>query len=344
MTGRAALSGSVWESTMPANLSPEYFAAEKQYRSASSPAEKLAALQEMLRAIPKHKGTEKMQADLKRRISRLRKDQARKGGPRKTGGIYVRKSGEGQVVLLGPPNSGKSQLLASLTNAEPEIADYPYTTRMPMPGMMLCENVQIQLVDLPPLAEGYIESWLPQIIRVADMALLVLSARNDDILSQYEESLKVLETHKVKLYGHEEPDDLPKGVEPLLTVLVANKMDLPNAEVNLSIFEEFYGDQFDIVRVSCSDEESLDRLRWTVFDKLELVRVYTKTPGKKPDLTSPFVLHRGDTLQDLAGSIHKDIAERMTTARVWGSGKFDGQLVNRDYELVDGDVIEIHAG
>ena len=327
---------------MPANLSPEYFAAEKRYKSAASPDEKLAALQDMLRSIPKHKGTEKMQADIKRRISRLRKEQARKGGPKKSGGIYVKKSGEGQVVLVGPPNSGKSELLANLTNAEPEIADYPFTTRMPKPGMMLCENVQIQLVDLPPVAEGYVESWLPQIVRIADMALLVLSARNDDILSQYDDTLKVLREHKVHLFGHEEPDDLPTGVEPLLTIVVANKMDLPNAEDNLAIFEEFYGDQFDIVRVSSLDDESLDRLRWKVFDKLELVRVYTKVPGKQPDRSSPFVLHRGDTLEDLARSIHNEIADHMTTAKVWGSGKFDGQLVNRDYPLVDEDIIEIH--
>jgi ribosome-interacting GTPase 1 len=329
---------------MPANLTPEYLTAEKQFKAAVSPVEKLVALQEMLRAIPKHKGTEKMQADIKRRISRLRKEQAHKGGPRKSGGIYVKKSGEGQVVLVGPPNSGKSEILARLTNAEPKIADYPFTTRMPTPGMMLYENVQIQLVDLPPIAEGYIESWLPQIIRVADAALLVLSARNDDILSQFEDTIGILEQHKIKLFGREEPDELPIGVEPLKTLIVANKMDLPNASDNLEIFKEFFGDDFPILPVSVGDEANLNGLRRAVYDMLGLLRVYTKAPGKQPDREHPFVLHHGDTLYDLAESIHRDIAETLKTARIWGSGKFDGQLVNKDYELVDEDIIEIHAG
>ena len=329
---------------MPANLTPEFFAAEKQFKSATSSAEKMAALQEMLRSIPKHKGTEKMQADIKRRISRMRKEQARKGGPRKSGGIYVKKCGEGQVVLVGPPNSGKSELLACLTNAEPQVADYPFTTRLPLPGMMLYENVQIQLIDLPPVAKGYIESWLPQIVRVADAALLVLSARNDDILSQYEETLRILKEHKVVLFGHDEPENLAVGVEPLKAIIVANKMDLPNAEDNLEIFKEFYGDLFEIQKVSSVDEDSLDRLKRSVFEMLSLLRVYTKAPGKAPDKENPFVLHRGDTLFDLAEAIHKDIAGSLKTAKVWGSGKFDGQLVNKDYELVDEDIVEIHSG
>jgi ribosome-interacting GTPase 1 len=329
---------------MPANLSPEYLEAEHRFKRASTNEEKLEALQDMLRTIPKHKGTEKMQADIKRRISRLRKEAQRKGGPRKSGGIYIKRSGEGQVVLVGPPNSGKSNLLRCLTNAEPEVADYPFTTRMPTPGMMLYENVQIQLVDLPPLAQGYIESWLPQIVRVADAALLILSARNDDILSQYEDTLRVLEERKIRLYGHEEPQNLPVGVEPLPAIIAANKMDLPNARENLDIFKEFFGDRFDIVPVSCNDEESLKRLRRALFDKLELLRVYTKSPGKQPDKQHPFVMHRGDTLSDLARAIHKQMAERLQTARVWGAGKFDGQLVTKDYELHDEDVVEIHAG
>ncbi|HUX06563.1 MAG TPA: GTPase [Acidobacteriota bacterium] len=329
---------------MPANLTPEYYAAEKQFKSATSPAEKMAALQEMLRSIPKHKGTEKMQADIKRRISRMRKEQARKGGPRKSSGIYVKKCGEGQVVLVGPPNAGKSELLERLSNANPKVADYPFTTRMPLPGMMQFENVQIQLVDLPPIAEGYIESWLPQIIRVADAALMVLSARNDDILSQYEDTLRILKNHKIMLYGFDEPEDLAVGIEPLLTMIVANKMDLPNAAENLEIFKEFYGDQFEILTVSTNDEESLNSLKRSVFDALQLLRIYTKTPGKEPDKEHPFVLHRGDTLHDLAEAIHKDIAGKLKTAKVWGSGKFDGQLVNKDYELVDEDIVEIHSG
>jgi ribosome-interacting GTPase 1 len=302
------------------------------------------ALQEMLRTIPKHKGTEKMQADIKRRISRTRKEMARKSGPKKSSGIYIKKSGEGQVVLVGPPNSGKSEIVNKLTNAEPEVGDYPYTTRLPTPGMMNYENVQIQLVDLPPISEGYIESWLPQLIRVADAAMLVFSMHNDDILFQYDDVLEILERYKIKLYGHEEPEDLPRGIMPLQGILIANKMDTPHAKDFLEIFKEFHGGEFEVLEISTRDEKSLNSLRRRLFDLLELVRVYSKEPGKQHSTERPFVFRRGDTLHELAQAIHSDFTERLKTAKVWGAGKFDGQFINKDYVLQDEDIIELHIG
>lgn len=330
---------------MAANLSPEYQAAEKKYKAASTAQEKLEALQEMLRTIPKHKGTEKMQGDLKRKISQMRKEaQKTGGGAARSSGITVKKSGEGQVVLVGPPNSGKSTLVDVLTAAEPEVADYPFTTRLPTPGMLEFEDIQIQLVDLPPIADTYIESWLPQIIRVADAVLLVMSAKNDDILSHYETVNKILEEHKIMLCGKELPDekDIPKGFAALPTIMLANKMDAPEASDNLEIFRELFSPPFEIMEMVATDEVQASQLGRKLFDFLDLVRVYAKEPGKKPSMDRPFVFKKGDNLFDLAYFIHSDFAENLKQAKVWGAGKFDGQLINKDYTLEDKDIIEIH--
>ena len=329
---------------MPANLTPEFQAAEKMFKSATTPQEKVDALQEMLRAIPKHKGTEKMQGDIKKRLSQMRKEAQKKGGAARSTGIYVKKSGEGQVVLIGPPNSGKSQLVVNITHAEPEVADYPYTTRMPTPGMMNYEDVQIQLVDLPPIADGYLESWLPQIIRIADAALLVLSCHNDDILTYYEDTLRILEEHKIILCGQEPPpeEERQRGMAYIPTVMIANKMDTEGAQDILDIFRELFGTPFDTLETNILEEESLDRIRFKLFDFMQLVRVYAKEPGKPASMERPFVFRRGANLFDMAYSIHSDFAENLKSAKVWGAGKFDGQLINRDYILEDKDVIEIH--
>lgn len=329
---------------MAANLSPEYQAAEKKYKSSTDPKDKLEALQEMLRTIPKHKGTEKMQADLKSRISKMRKESSKAGGASKSSGISIERSGEGQVVLIGPPNSGKSTIVTQLTHATPEVADYPYTTRLPTPGVMYHEDVPLQVVDLPPISEGYIESWLPQIIRVCDAAALVLSFKNDDILSQYEELMGILEEYKLMLCGKELPDeeDIPRGFMPIPTVMIANKMDTPGARDNLEIFKEFFGTPFEILEMDSTDEESVKQLPTKMFEFMDLVRVYAKEPQKPAKLDRPFVFQKGDTLYDMAFSIHSDIAENLKVAKVWGSGKFDGQMINKDYVLQDKDIIEIH--
>ena len=137
-------------------------------------AAKIAALEKMLATLPKHKGTEKIQADLRRRLSQARKDSLKKGAGHAAPFYFVEREGAGQVALVGPANSGKSSLLRALTHARPEVADYPFTTRLPMPGMMTYENVQIQLVDLPPLAAEFMEPWLPQVLRNANASVLVL--------------------------------------------------------------------------------------------------------------------------------------------------------------------------
>jgi len=325
---------------MPANLTPQYLEAERRFKSVKTTEDKVEALEEMLATIPRHKGTEKMQADLKRRLSKLRAEQARR--PASRAGIMhrVEREGAGQVALVGPPNSGKSLLVRRFTHAMPEVADYPFTTRAPLPGMMPFEDVQVQLVDLPPVHPDFPESWLYQIIRNADAALLVVDLSDPDLLEDLETTLGQVANAKVQL-SREDPPNAPGWLRKR-TLLVANKIDAPGAQEDLEILRELYGARFPLARVSAETGEGLEPLRQAVFEMLELIRVYTKAPGKKLERTAPYVLKRGSRLIDLAAHVHQDFLTQLKYARVWGHGKFEGQMVNRDHLLEDKDVVELH--
>jgi len=328
---------------MPANLPPQYLEAEKRFREARTPQEKIEALKQMLALIPKHKGTEKLQAEIKRKIARFKNELQKKSKHEKRGFFYsVEKEGAGQVVVIGPPNVGKSQLVATLTRALPQIADYPFTTRIPQPGMMPYENVQIQLVDLPPIAPDYTENWVFGIIRTADAALLLVDLGSEEVLDQIETTLEQLKNRKIYLVT-----ELPSNLsDPSMAykraLLVGNKLDLPGAPECLEVLKELYGQKFPVLGISAKEGQYLDELKERVFRMLKIVRVYSKPPGKEADRSRPFVFKEGSNLLDFAEAIHQDFAERLKYARVWGPEKFDGQRVNRDYILMDGDVIELH--
>ncbi len=312
---------------MPANLTPDYLAAEREFKSAQTQAEKIAALERMLAAIPKHKGTEKLQADLKRKLSQARKESSRKGAAHSTPFYLVEKEGAGQVALVGPPNAGKSQLVAALTHARPEVADYPFTTRLPLPGMMTFENVQIQLVDLPPVAPEFLEPWWPQVVRRADAAVLVVGLDSPAVLDEIEFVLRTLEQ------GRMAPPRL----------IAANKLDLPGAAGSFTALEDLYRDQFPCVAISAATGQNLDRFARAVFDLLGIVRVYTKAPGKKADLAAPFLLRRGQTVLDAARLVHKDFAEHLKFARLFRpEGGQDGLAVERTHVVEDEDILEFH--
>ena len=325
---------------MPANLTPDYRAAEQKWKEAATRQDKLAALEEMLATIPKHKGTEKMQADIKRRIAKTRNEvqQRRKGAVRQKPFYQMDKEGAGQVVLVGAPNSGKSSLLRALSRAQPEVADYPFTTRTPLPGMVPFENVQIQLVDLPPLTVDLSEGWLYGIIRGADAVLLVVDLGDEDVLSQTQTVLDLLATAKIPLRA---PGTVPTSGKP--AIFVGLKVDVGGPPERLATFEEFFGSRLPVLPVSTVTGENLEALRRRLFDLLEIIRVYSKPPGRKADLTAPFVLKRGATVLDAAEAIHKDFVERLKYARLWGRDEFSGQMVSRDHVLEDSDVIELHA-
>jgi len=321
---------------VPANLNPEYFEAEEKFKSAETSDEKLVALQEMLRVIPKHKGTEKMQADLKRRLARLRKEcqKQKSSGVQRRPFYFIEREGAGRVVLCGPPNGGKSTLLSSLTHAEAEVAGYPFTTRVPQPGMMAYEDIQIQLVDTPPIAQEMLEGWQLAMIEQADLSVLLFGLDDASLLEQTEFVLSVFEQRGIELRPKEETKVLVCG----------NKVDSPGCEENFTVWKELFEDVFTPFPMSAVSSPYLEKFRHLIFDSLGIVRVYTRTPGasQKKDET-PYVLKQGTTVVHAAKAIHKDLAEGLKFARIWGKGKYDGQMVERDYILQDGDLLEVHT-
>jgi len=317
---------------MPANLTPQYMEAERRFKQATSIPEKIAALEEMMATIPKHKGTEKLQAELKKKMSALRKDaehQKKSGGRRDF--FVVEREGARQLALVGAPNSGKSQLLRSLTNATPEVAEYPYTTRTPIPGMMKFENVRLQLVDLPPISPEYTESWVAQVVRNADAVLWIVDLSDDDVLDRLEETRKWLASAHV-------------DVASMKTLMVGNKKDAPGAAERAAIVREVYGGEFPMTELSgaASSPEEVEAFKRVVYDFLDVVRVYTKAPGKKPDFEDPYVVPRGSTVLDVAEKVHRDFVEKLKYARIWGTGKADGIMVPRDFVIGESDVLELH--
>jgi uncharacterized protein len=329
---------------MPANLTPQYHDADKRFRQAKTIAEKISALEDMLSLIPKHKGTEKMQADLKRRLSKAREEAQKKGKTGARGATYhVPREGAGQVVLVGPPNSGKSTLLAMLTNATPEVGDYPFTTRKPLPGMMDFENVKIQLVDLPPIAPEWTEGWVYALIRNADLVLVLVDLASDDVFEQVDQVRSQLATHKIRLRRQANDETSDGGDITKHALLVGNKEDVEEAKERGAFLAELYSADFSIMTISAASDSQLETLRRALYDGLGVLRVYTKSPGKKPQHDAPFVLKQGSTILDVAEAVHKDIAASLKFARVWGAETFDGQRVTREYVVQDGDVIELHG-
>ncbi len=328
---------------MPANLPPAYYEAEKRFRTARTNQEKIEILEEMLAIMPKHKGTDHLKADLRRKIARLSQAQGKKGGPQRAS-MLVEKEGAAQVVVAGPPNTGKSQLVASVTKASPAVADYPFTTQIATPGMMEFENIKIQLVDTPPLAAGAVPYWLPVLLRRAD-ALLLMVDLSDSPLDQLVDTTLQLEEMRIRP-GRPGPEEAAPGVTWKKAMVLANKLDMVGpagaADSVLQALAAEHGGRLPVLAISARRGTGLEELRRAVFDLLEIIRVYTKSPGQKPDLEDPIVLPRGATLADAAEDVHKDFRAKLKFARLWGSGKHDGIMVKRDHVLEDGDIIELH--
>ena len=346
---------------MPANLSPEYYEAEKEYKAAKTKEEKIVGLEKMLAGIPKHKGTEKMQADIKRRISQLKKIVDSKKS--KKGISYrVHPEGAGQIILLGSPNSGKSQLLATLTNAEPKIGEYPFTTVTPYPGMMDFMGVQIQLVDMPPMTPEHTENFVIDNLRGSDGVVVVADGGAPDPLEGIEFITDYLKKTKIVLESpgrvgtcaHQDSEEKENGghmcpsyknedsgVMHKPALIAYNKYDLVEARDTFSVFKELYQGDLPIFEISALQEKTLENLRKNIFMMLNVIRVYSKAPHKEPDMDSPFTVPVGSTLIEFAEHVHKELAENLKFGRIWGSSKFDGQQVKRDYILQDEDIVEL---
>lgn len=330
---------------MPTNLPPHYHKAEDRFKAAREPEEKIAHLREMMAIMPHHKGTDKIRAELNRKLSALQAqiEQAKKGGKGKGHNPYFLPHGDSpQVLLIGAPNAGKSSLLAALTAAEPEIGDYPFTTVLPQPGVMRWEDVAIELVDTPPVQGRPLESWVLDQARAADLILLLADLAAPDCCEMVETIDAGFEERGLRLVDRVDTSDPLRAQNERATLLVATKADHPDAPVNLDFLTELIGGRWPRVLVSVTENRGLDNFAHTVFTALQLARVYTKIPGKPLAKDSPYLLPLGSTVIDVAAKVHREFVERFSSARLWGSGKFDGQTVDRAHPVADGDILEFH--
>ena len=338
---------------MPTNVTADYKKAEDDFRKARDPHERLECLREMMRTIPKHKGTEHLQADIKSRIKQLTEELSapKKGGRRSGPSHVIRPEGAGQLCLAGPPNAGKSSLHAQLTGSRTEIGPYPFTTHLPIPGMHAYEDIHFQLVDLPPISADFMEPWLVATMQPTDGILLVIDVNDPECVDHVPALMERLAEKKIFL--HEQWPGLPGGetnpVEisdpfrlDLPTLLVANKCDLDPDPAEVEVLEELLGLNFPTLTVSAETGEGLDALGRFLFRALEIVRVYTKSPGKPADKDKPFTVRRGETVMDVAKLVHRDIAEGLKFARMWGKNVYDGQQAGPEHLVEDGDIIELH--
>ncbi len=326
---------------MPANLPPQYFDAEKNFRSAKNPAEKITALEEMLAIMPKHKGTDHLRGELRRRIAKLTQVSEKKLATQRAT-MVIEKEGAAQVAVIGMPNSGKSQIVSSITNASPTVAEYPFATHTATPGMMEFENIQIQLIDTPPLASQPVDFWLPPMLRRADTLLVVVDL-SDAPLTQIETIASQLESMRIGIGEKKAEDEPGRVLTRKKALIIGNKIDLDNASENYATLHNKYKQQFPFIAISAREGVGLEELKLKIYQMLDIIRVYTKAPGEKPDFTDPIILDRGSTLEDAAASVHKDFRAKLKYARLWGSGKHDGIMVKRDHILQDGDIIELHV-
>ncbi|MFC2021689.1 GTPase [Chloroflexota bacterium] len=326
---------------MPANLPPQYFEAEKNFRLAKTTPEKIAALEEMLAIMPKHKGTDHLRAELRRRMAKLTQASDKKAATQRAS-MVIQKEGAAQVAVIGLPNAGKSQLVSSVTNASPTVAEYPFTTHTATPGMMEFENIQIQLIDTPPLVAHSTESWLPPTLMRAD-ALLVVVDLNDDPLTQIEAITTNLGSMRIGITDRKAEDEPDATLRHKKALIIGNKIDLDDAGQKYTALQNQYQDQLPVIAISAKKGIGLEELKLRIYQMLDIIRVYTKTPSQQPDFNDPLILERESTLEDAATEVHKDFRAKLKYARVWGSGKHDGVMVKRDHVLQDGDIIELHA-
>ncbi|HWL92182.1 MAG TPA: GTPase [Phycisphaerae bacterium] len=343
---------------MAINATPQYKKAEDRYRAASQGPERVAALEEMLRLVPKHKASEKLQQQIKQKLKTARDElqRAPKSGGQTHDIFNVPSQGAGQVVLLGAPNVGKSSIIGALTNAKVEIAEFPFSTHAAVPGMAHHEDVPIQLVDMPPMMEGQAQGGMLHALRRADVILIVVDLAAIELIDQFEQAVNLLKAQRmqagsvVSIADAEEDDIEKRDLDALETavmakrvLVVANKIDVSGAKDNFDTFKEMVGSDLKMRPVSAKSGEGLKEMLADLFELLDVVRVYAKKPGKPADKEAPFILPVGSTVQDMAEHIHHELAAKLKTARIWGGTVHDGQQVTGGHVLTDQNVVELHV-
>jgi ribosome-interacting GTPase 1 len=330
---------------MAVNLTPQYLEAEAEYKRAQTAEERLECLKRMWALVPKHKASEKLQAELKTKLSAAREEvEHERKHPKKAGVSHkIPRQGAGQVVLVGGPNGGKSRLLTRLTRATPEVAAYPFTTREPHAGMMEWEDARVQLIDTPPITADYLEGYLSSMVRSADACLLVVDLGDDDGPLAAESVIERLAGVKTILSGQLPTENPDPSIHHAKTMLGANKLDLPDAADRLEMVRELFGPRFPIQALDAESGHGLEDLRTAIYRLLNVIRVYSKKPGKPADMAAPFTCPAGSTLLQMAELVHRDFADKLKSARIWGTGVYDGQTVTRDHVLHDKDIVELHV-
>jgi ribosome-interacting GTPase 1 len=325
---------------VPANLTPEYFKAEKWYRSAVTNEEKILALEQMLAVMPKHKGTDHLKADLRRKLSKLKDVSTQKKAGKHVDIFYVPRGGSGQIVLLGTPNSGKSSIVAALTNAKVNVADFPFATGGPVPGMMKFEDIQIQLVDMPPITADYIAPGQVGTYRNCDLIAIIIDL-SGDAAEQFGVCMDFLESRNLLIDSETPASDAQGNALAKEAFCICTKSDIAKAGAFESL-KKLSKHPFEFVEISTETGAGLEKLSGTFFSLLKIIRIYAKPPGKPADMTEPFTLPAGSTVMDLATAIHRQLAEKLKYARIWGTGVYDGQNTQRTHILNDKDIIELH--
>jgi ribosome-interacting GTPase 1 len=327
---------------MPANLTPEYFKAERWYREATTTDEKILALEQMLAVMPKHKGTDHLKADLRRKLSKLKEAPVQKGKGKHVDVFHVPRSGAGQISLIGTPNSGKSSIVAALTNAKVNVADFPFATTAPVPGMATFEDVPIQLVDTPPITADFISPGQVGTYRNCDVIGIVIDL-SADIEEQLGICLDFLESRKLLIDAEAPSVDEYGNALAKKAFCICTKSDIAKAGA-FDKLKQICKYPFEFVEVSTTTGEGLEELSRAFFRLLGIIRIYAKPPGKPADMSDPFTLPAGATVMDLATAIHRELAGKLKFARIWGTGVYDGQNAQRNHILNDKDIIELHFG
>jgi len=301
---------------MTVNAGPEYFAAEKRYFTAQTTEEQISCLEEMIRLAPKHKSSEAFVANLKQRLKKLIEKQEKAKSSGKSSRKSIKKEGF-QVVLLGFPNSGKSSLLAKLTNAKPKISDNPFTTKSPEIGTLIYQGTKAQIVDLPSIGSEFFDIG---IVNTADLIMMIV-----ETVSDIEKIIPMLS----KSYGKQ--------------LIAISKCDILNQEQLRKLEETIKSRKINAIPISAVNNYNIDTLKSLILKSMNIVRVYTKEPGK-PKTESPIVLPIGSTVKNAAESIRKGFSLIVKETRITGpSSKFPNQKVGLDHLLKDLDIVEFHT-
>jgi uncharacterized protein len=303
---------------MPINAHPDYIKAEKDYYDASSDEEKLAALEEMLKWVPKHKGAETLRKNIRTRYKKLKQEFAK--SKKKSGSKKGIKKEQLQAVIIGLTNSGKSSILKAITNANPKIASYGFTTTEPEIGTLDYEGCNIQIIDLPPIASPNFDKG---IVNNAETLLIVVE-KIDEIKSILEQVKQNKNSKKI---------------------IIFNKIDLYNENTKRKIKETLKSKRYTHELVSTKSNEGLEELKEKILKSFPIIRIYTKHPGKKQKhQDKPVVLQKDSTLADVAEKILHGYSKKVKYAKVTGpSAKFKNQKIGLKHIVKDKDVVEFYT-